>query len=67
MPTMDRFLWVPCDRDRWDEYEFENDGESATGGRGKMMDLDTLGGTLGFAVDLNNRGEVIGQSNLAMT
>jgi probable HAF family extracellular repeat protein len=32
---------------------------------GAMIDLGTLGGTLGFPVALNNRGQVIGQSNLA--
>jgi probable HAF family extracellular repeat protein len=32
---------------------------------GKMMDLGTLGGTCGFPNWLNNRGEVVGQSNLA--
>jgi probable HAF family extracellular repeat protein len=30
-----------------------------------MIDLGTLGGTLGFANAMNNRGEVIGTSNLA--
>jgi probable HAF family extracellular repeat protein len=33
--------------------------------RGKMNDLGTLGGTLGFANGLNDLGHVIGQSNLA--
>lgn len=32
---------------------------------GKMEDLGTLGGTLGFANGLNDLGHVIGQSNLA--
>jgi probable HAF family extracellular repeat protein len=32
---------------------------------GTMKNLGTLGGTLGFAMFLNNRGQVIGQSNLA--
>jgi probable HAF family extracellular repeat protein len=32
---------------------------------GKMMDLGSLGGTLGFALALNNRGQVVGISNLA--
>ena len=29
-----------------------------------MLDLGTLGGTYGFANALNNRGQVVGQSNL---
>jgi probable HAF family extracellular repeat protein len=32
---------------------------------GHMRDLGTLGGTVGMAIWLNNRGEVVGQSNLA--
>jgi probable HAF family extracellular repeat protein len=32
---------------------------------GTMIDLGTLGGAWGFPVALNNRGQVIGQSNLA--
>jgi probable HAF family extracellular repeat protein len=32
---------------------------------GKMLDLGTLGGTCGLAMALNNRGQVVGQSNLA--
>jgi probable HAF family extracellular repeat protein len=32
---------------------------------GKMMDLGNLGGTCGLAMALNNRGQVVGQSNLA--
>jgi len=32
---------------------------------GTMIDLGTLGGTFGFAQCANNRGQVIGQSNLA--
>jgi probable HAF family extracellular repeat protein len=32
---------------------------------GKMMDLGTLGGTCGLALSLNNRGQVVGQSNVA--
>jgi probable HAF family extracellular repeat protein len=33
--------------------------------KGGIIDLGTLGGTFGFPVGLNNRGQVIGQSNLA--
>jgi probable HAF family extracellular repeat protein len=32
--------------------------------RGTMMDLGTLGGAIGFASGLNNRGEVVGTMNL---
>jgi len=32
---------------------------------GEITDLGTLGGTCGFANDLNNRGQVVGQSNVA--
>jgi probable HAF family extracellular repeat protein len=32
--------------------------------RGKMTDLGSLGGTNGYPLSLNNRGQVIGQSNL---
>ena len=32
---------------------------------GKMVDIGTLGGTVGVSVGMNNRGQVIGDSNLA--
>jgi probable HAF family extracellular repeat protein len=32
--------------------------------RGRMVDIGTLGGTYGFAYWMNNRGQVVGQSNL---
>lgn len=63
IPTVDPFIWVPCDRDRWDKDDCEN--ESATAVDGKMLDLGTLGGTLGYPTALNNRGQVTGQSSLA--
>lgn len=31
----------------------------------KMIDIGSLGGTFGYAIDVNNRGQVIGSSNLA--
>ena len=34
-------------------------------GRGTMLDLGSLGGTSGCAIFLNNRGQVVGYSNLA--
>lgn len=33
--------------------------------KGRMIDLGTLGGTLGFPTGLNNRGQVIGLMNIA--
>ena len=33
--------------------------------RGKMVDLGTLGGTFGAPTSMNNRGQVVGDSNLA--
>jgi probable HAF family extracellular repeat protein len=33
--------------------------------RGKIIDLGTLGGNCGLVLDLNNRGQVVGQSDLA--
>jgi probable HAF family extracellular repeat protein len=33
--------------------------------KGKMVDLGTLGGTYGFPLALNSRGQVVGTSNLA--
>jgi probable HAF family extracellular repeat protein len=64
-PTQDPFLWVPCDRDHWDNRDCENETESAAAKSGKMIDLGTLGGTQGSTSALNNRGQVVGQSNLA--
>lgn len=34
-------------------------------GKGKLTDLGTLGGTNGYPLSLNNRGQVVGQSNLS--
>ncbi len=65
IPTADPFLWVPCDRDNWDNDDCEKDRESATADDGKMLDLGTLGGTFGYPTALNNRSQVVGQSNLA--
>lgn len=67
IPTQDPFLWVPCDRDRdrWGSDDCENDTERKSAKNGKMLDLGTLGGTSSLVDGLNNRGEVIGQSNLA--
>ena len=33
--------------------------------KGRMIDLGSLGGTNGYPLSLNNRGQVVGQSNLA--
>jgi probable HAF family extracellular repeat protein len=54
---------------------YTNDTPNATTGKptddpylwqnGKMQDLGTLGGTSGYPNSMNNRGEVVGQSNLA--
>ncbi len=63
-PTQDPFLWVPCDRGRWDSDDCNNHSESVTAGNGKMLDLGTLGGTSSLVNGLNNQGQVIGQSNL---
>lgn len=64
-PTLDPFLWVRCDRDRWDSHDCENDPDSSTARNGEMLDLGTLGGTYGYPYWLSNRGQVVGQSNLA--
>jgi probable HAF family extracellular repeat protein len=32
---------------------------------GKMVDIGTLGGTIGYPLRMNNRGQVVGSSNLA--
>jgi probable HAF family extracellular repeat protein len=60
LPTQDPFLWVPC-RDRGDS-DSPDKGDCKNG---KMLDLGTLGGASGLVAGLNNRGQVIGQSNLA--
>ncbi len=65
LPTQDPFLWIPCNRDSGDRDGCENDHESATAEKGRMIDLGTLGGTSGWPYGLNNRGQVVGQSNLA--
>jgi probable HAF family extracellular repeat protein len=33
--------------------------------KGKMIDLGTLGGTNGYPLSINNRGQIVGQSDLA--
>ena len=55
-PTQDPFLWVPCDQDRQDNRDCENEAESVAAKSGKMIDLGTLGGTQGSTSALNNRG-----------
>jgi probable HAF family extracellular repeat protein len=64
VPTIDPFLWMPCDRDPWDSAECKNEREGTTAKNGKMLDLGTLGGTFGAPYWLNNRGQVVGLSNL---
>ena len=64
IPTQDPFLWLPCDRD-YSDNDYNSDRESGIGKNGRMLDLGTLGGTFGLVAGLNNRGQVIGQSNLA--
>jgi probable HAF family extracellular repeat protein len=54
---------MPCDRDRWDSDDCKNDPGGAK--NGKMLDLGTLGGTFASANALNNRGQVVGDSNIA--
>jgi probable HAF family extracellular repeat protein len=63
-PTQDPFLWLPCDRDLRSSGDCGDDSESTAAEDGKMLDLGTLGGTFGYPYWLNNRGEVVGQSNL---
>jgi probable HAF family extracellular repeat protein len=56
-------------------FSFTNSTKNSTTGfptvdpflweNGAMKDLGTLGGTAGFAGDINNGGSVVGQSNLA--
>ncbi len=52
IPTIDPFLWVPCDRDRWDKDDCRM---SAALPKRQMLDLGTLGGTSGLVAGLNNR------------
>lgn len=63
IPTQDPFLWLPCERDHWDN-DCKSNSENGIGKNGRMVDLGTLGGTFGLVAGLNNKGQVIGQSNL---
>ncbi len=65
VPTIDPFLWMPCNETSRDKDDCNDDDGRMAANKGRMTDLGGLGGTSAVVAGLNNHGQVIGQSNLA--